>query len=672
MKSILLFTLTFFSAINLQAQELDQVNAMINKYKITAERPNACPLESKKFVDLLAKTEAITNIFKSNCLQKDDSKMTEILTSVQDIQDELKKRNIIDKTIDGSTIINAVTGNSSSSSSTTTTSTTSSTSTSTATTNGSAVSALSGLKFSALFSNITTMFKKNQCNLEDGRVLEMTADLVYDSTQLGLLSGNGLGLAVAGGGFAVSSALRLIDMMIKQRFDFDKNKDRQTFIKLNCSFYDIRKDLESQGALEVENNANREDLRDVKDLIEKMNASLKEMDKEKSDQQKILDSMDQETLISLVGDVTVFKKNLLRIKGYLSKGIVDSSESPSETQKLIMISSIAQDYDLLVTQLNNYRNLKISTIPMLDDLFLVELKKFDSVDPMTLNQTLSINAKEFNDNVRAKILFHVTRILNDIGAKEEMASNKNQDAKKAKVEELQKKQELYANKLAELKKIEERLGRIVSPKDYSATDDGSDNMVSMLENYKNISNQIYGEWGEKFLRYATQKSFDEAKTFNDKIDRFNKKYGEQTKKFKVDSAPSTYICQDIQRIRYSYKYADSLVQEGYDFIVTNKDLFHADAKNYYNGDLDEESSGGSSDIEKIQRHYKSTILAMKKLKKEDVEPSDEEKYLSRSWLGTSYLGRSMLEVSAAKNAVRSIQDKFEQLNCNKILVDDLN
>ena len=632
---------------------MDQINTLINKYKVAGERPKACPLESKKFADLLAKTESIKNVFKSNCLQKDDSKMSDVLTSINSIQEELKKRNIIDKTVDGNTIMNSITGNDS--------------------TDGSAVSALSGIKFSNLFTNISTMIKKNQCNLEDGRVLEQTADLIYDSTQLGLLAGNTTGLIVAGGGFIISSAIKLIDLIFKQRFDFVKNSDRQTFIKLNCSFYDIRKELEAQGGLDVENSSNKEDLRDVKFHIEKLTQSLKELDKEKTDQKKVLDEMDQQMLVSLVGDVSQFKKTLLKTKATLNSPIVDNAETPAETQKLLMISSIAQDYESLSLQLSNYRSLKVSTIPMLDDVFSLELKKFDPMDMMSFQATMSLSVKEFNEGLRARALFHITRVLNDIAAKEELASTKNKEVKKAKVDELQKKMDLYNSKLAEMKKLEERLGRVVSPRQYSASDDGSDNMVSLLENYKNIAGQIYGEWGEKFLRYTTAKSYEETKTFGEKIERFNKKYGEQLKAFKVDTAPSTYICQDIQRIRYSFKYADSLVQEGYDFIVTNKDLFHTDQKTYYNTELDEEKgTGASSSIEKIQRHYKSTILAVKKLKNEQIDPDEEDKYLSRSWSGSSYLGRSMLDVSGIRNTVKNIQDKFEKLGCTKVLVEDIN
>ena len=262
MKLAIFFILIFANLFPVHAQDFEQVNALIKKYQTVHERPKSCPLESKGLADILAKSEAIKNIFKSNCLQKDPGKMTEILGSIKDFQDELKKRDIIDKDSQGNAILSVVTGSDS-------------------TNSNNSSGAINGAKFSSLFSNITTMIKKNQCNLEDGRVLEMTADLINDSTQLGLLSGNELGVVIAGGGFIVSSSLRLIDMIIKQKFDFEKNQDRQTFIKLNCSFYNIRHDLEVQGAFDVENNSNRDDLRDAKDLIEKLNASLKAIEQEK-------------------------------------------------------------------------------------------------------------------------------------------------------------------------------------------------------------------------------------------------------------------------------------------------------------------------------------------------------------------------------------------------------
>jgi hypothetical protein len=65
-------------------------------------------------------------------------------------------------------------------------------------------------------------------------------------------------------------------------------------------------------------------------------------------------------------------------------------------------------------------------------------------------------------------------------------------------------------------------------------------------------------------------------------------------------------------------------------------------------------------------------LALKKLKNENINSDDEDKYLTRSFFGNSFLGLSMIDISSAKNKIRKIQDKYAKLSCNKSLIDDLN
>lgn len=633
MKSILILAL-LLSSVSLQAEEVNNIDLFIKRFKTNLERPRSCPMESKNYSDLLASTENIKSIFKSNCLQKDEKKMSEVLGSVKEIQDELKKRNLI--------VAPAEPAN-----------TNGNTSTSAGTSTSSAVSALSGIKFSNLFSNITSMIKKNQCDLSDGRVLEMTADLVYDSTQLGLLSGSELGLVVAGGGFMISSAMRLIDMIIKQRFNFEKIKDRQTFIKLNCSFYDIRHDLENEGVLDVETNSAKEDLKNAREFIEKTIQDLDQLEKEKSLQRQSMDQLDQQTLKALVGEVLTFKRDLLDVRNELK------IEAQTETEKLKIIASVAQKHNSLNLELVSYRRLKISTIPMLDDLFAQELKNFDSLNESLFLGVLNLELKDFNNNLRSKMLFHVDRIIKEIEAKELIAARQNQGTKVARSKNIETRQKDLEQKLADLKKIEERLNKVVSEKDYSAIDDGTDNIVSILENYKNISGQIYGVWGEKFLRYTSQKSVDETRVLNDRVLKFSKSYLD-------NKSAGVFQCQDIQKLRSHYKYAESLIQEGYDFIATNKDLFSTFSDKYYSG-IEEEQSAV-----KIQGHYKSILLAFKKINNQEVSKEDEDKYLSRNLIGTTYLGTSMLVISNTKSTMQELQNIFEKLNCNNVLSSDLN
>lgn len=631
------------------AAEIDIARAdeLIKKYNAVYERPKSCPLESKRFSDLIAKTETIKAVLKGNCLQSEDSKMSEVLDSIKSLQDSLKDNALVTN----SSILSDVL---------------------TSTDTSKATSTINGVKFSAVFSNINNMIKKKECNMEDGRILQSTADLIYNSTQLGVLSGNAIGLIVAGGGFLISSALRLIDMIIKQRFDFEKSVDRQTFVKLNCSFYEIRRELDTQGALDMENSLTRDDYRDAKALAEELTIELKKLETDKVNIAKSNAEIDRTTFVENVGDLTEFKKTLAKIQKYLQPGLNQALDIPTETQKLLMISQLAQDYDLLMSQAKVYKDLNISSIPMLDDLFFLEMKKFDSMDTVGFTEAMNISAKDFNENYRAKILFHILRIGNDITAKEQKVLGKGEKQKAVLAAGMEKKKDEYLSRLVELRKIEARLGNLIAPKEYSGLDDGSENMVAIIENHNKISSQIYGEWGDKFLKFTTTKSYDEVSSFNDRLASFNSKYSPIIKDGKVDKIKTSYFCQDAQRLRLMFKHADSLVQEGFDFIATNKDLIYSDVKNYYNGNINEEDSfatGGS--VEKVQRHYKSVLVALKKIKGDEVAKEDSKRYLEKTFLGNYFIGRSMVEVSNSKARAKSIQDVYEHFDCQKSLSADI-
>lgn len=627
--------------------EIDMIraNGLVKKYSVSYERPKSCPMESKKFSDLIAKTETIKEVLKGNCTKAEEGKMTEVLASLKTLQQNLKDNAVVTN----SDKLNEIVMDS-----------------------DDKKSVVNGLQFSAVFSNINTMIKKSQCNMDDGRILESTADLIYNSTQLGVLSGNALGLIVAGGGFLISSALRLIDLIIKQRFDFEKPTDRQTFIKLNCSFYDIRRELDVNGALDLENSTTREDFRDAKILADEITVELKKLENEKANINKANADIDREVVTEHIGDLTELKKSLIKIQKYLQPGLNQTLEIPTETQKLLMISQLAQDYNVLADQIKVYKELDISSIPLLDDLFIVEMKKFDPMDVTNFTESLNISAKDFNENYRAKILFHIMRIGADIEAKEQKVLSKGDKQKLQLANGMDKKKAEYLSMLVELRKIEARLGNLISPKEYSGMDDGSDNMVAIIDNHNKISSQLYGEWGDKFLKFATEKSLDEVGDFNERLKFFNKKYSEIIRQGKIDKIKTSYFCQDAQKLRLMFRHADSVVQEGYDFVATNKDLIYSDVKNYYNGTLNEEEGLVSSgSVVKVQRHYKSVLFALKKLRGDEVNADDNKRYLDKTMFGNYFIGKSMIEISNSKSKAKSIQDIYEQFDCQRSLAADI-
>ena len=626
------------------ATEINLVKAgeIIKKYNSTYERPKSCPLESKKNVDLVAKMEAIKEAIKGNCLKAETSKKNEVMTSIKTLQDNLKNNTAVTNSDSLASFFKD---------------------------NKDSNSTVNSQQVSSVLTNINSIIKGGQCDMEDGGILQTTADLIYGSTQLGILAGNKTGLVVAGSGFIISSALRLIDLIIKQNFNFDKPADRSSFIKLNCSFYDIRRELDTLGALDLENSTTREDFRDAKSLAEELSVAIKKIESEKANISVANAEIDRAVLKENIGDLSELKKTLNKVQKYLQPGLNQTLETPTETQKLLMISQLAQDYNSLTSQVSAYKDLKISAIPMLDDLFIMEMKKFDPMDVTNFTAFLNISAKDFNDNYRAIILFHIIRISADIEAKELKVINKGDKEKIQLASGLEKKRSDYLAVLVELRKVETRLGNIISPKEYSGLDDGSDNMVAIIDNHNKISSKLYGPIGDKFLKFATENSFSKTMIFKERLESFEKKYSQNTK---LDKVKSSYLCQDAQKLRLMFKHADSIVQEGYDFVITNKDLIFSDVSNSYNQKSnDEAGSISNSSGVRIQRHYKSVLFALKKLKGEEVSAEDNKRYLQKTLLGKYFLGRSMIEVSTAKVSTKRVQDIYEQFNCQRSLAEEI-
>lgn len=652
---------------------LKEIKELISKYEDRSQRPKSCPLSSSRIADVVAKMQVIKSTFKNNCLDKEDGKLDEVLKSFSDIEDELKKRKILEG--DYNQALGNLTGLNSASTTNAQPAATQNLPQASSTSTPEVINKVNGLKMASHFQNINTMIKKRQCNLEDGRILQTTADLIYDATQFGLISGSKTGLMVAGGGFVASAVLKIIDLILKERFEFENTTDRQTFIKLNCSFYDVRSVLDSDGVLDIDNSSRKDDFKNVLEYVEQVEKTLKQNEKKRAEIDEFYLKMDEDAIGNQVGKTSLIRNTLYKLKDALLFNRFEGL--PDETKKMLSINEIIKDFDIIMTQINYLKTLNISSIPMLDDVLIKELQVFNPINKELVNEVLKMPMKNFNETIKPSILFHVVRILSDIEAAESSVKENTKIAKREIATNLDKEQKEYAEVYEKLIRIKKRLEKIVQPKNYSASDDGTDNLVSVLEDYKTVAAMLYGDIGEKFLDYTSTKSSNEINSFKKRASRFSEDfYSEVDNLEKVGSKQVHYLCQDIQKLKLSFRYADSLVQEGYDFIVTNKDLFYGDVRNYYNEDINEENSSDSTlflgPVEKIQRHYVSTLLALKKLRGKGIEKSDLDRYFKKSFFSSDqFLGKSMLDLEKIRWQAKVLQDKFDELKCHKKVYQDL-
>lgn len=632
------------------ADELNQnrITELTLKYNTQYERPKSCPLESKRFSDLVVKIQAVQNaLLKSNCKSKKDDKLDEILTSLKEIkEDDLLKNKANGKLED---VISGLDESSS-------------------------LSVLGGVKLSSMFSGLSSFLDFNKCKMDDKRVLESVADVVYDATQIGLLSGTKTGVTVAAGGFLVSSGLKVIDLLLKQKYDFALSSDRQSFIKVNCAFYDIRREMELIGVFDLENSSAQKDLEDAKELSKKVAEKILALDQQKKDVTTRNSDFDKKILEKNLADVKPVKESLDKINTILKNGIVTGTQKPTETQKLVMITEVAKEYESLSQAMILYGKTNVSLMPMLDSLFSQQMKAFDYNDFTNFQLTLALSAENFDQKVRANILYHIERISADIAKKENAMIADYAKEKEEVAESASKEMAELLKSLDALKKIELRIGALLRPQDYSAADDGSENLIGLIETHDLIAANLYGEWGQKFLKFSTEQSVEEIKTFKARYNLFDDKYITPISQgHKIDIATS-YACQDAQKLRLLQKRAQALIEQGYDFLATNKDLFYSDLKNKFFLRMNEAGKANFllGNEEKIQRHYMSATYANKILRNENVSEDLKERYLTKRFYNTYYIGYPMLEMSGLTEKIHYVQDTYDRLECSKFLNKQLN
>ncbi|MBA2405962.1 MAG: hypothetical protein H0V66_14395, partial [Bdellovibrionales bacterium] len=90
--------------------------------------------------------------------------------------------------------------------------------------------------------------------------LPVVADVVMSISQIGLLIPSATGVMAATGGHIAGSALKIINELVKKKFNWNKPEERRSFLQLNCAFFDNRQVIEEMGVFNPETKVFKEKL----------------------------------------------------------------------------------------------------------------------------------------------------------------------------------------------------------------------------------------------------------------------------------------------------------------------------------------------------------------------------------------------------------------------------
>ena len=252
-------------------------------------RPQSCPLEPKGHEDVLKKINAIELLLNNECLGTEVSTVEKILNGAQGIKDELDKAQAATPsepvTIDGTQVVN----------------------------------------YMNALNSINNLYIKMKCEGQRMSFLNKTAEFISGIAQLGLLSTNPNGILFAAAGTAISSILNIIDDIFSKQYDFKYEDERLAFVKINCAFRDLRRDLQGSGLLQTGDETHKRYFEKVNLLIDSIQDKINKLDKANIAVTKPFQDQQKRKIGKLTQDVSKLDKNIERLISIFSSDIGESN-----------------------------------------------------------------------------------------------------------------------------------------------------------------------------------------------------------------------------------------------------------------------------------------------------------------------------------------------------------
>lgn len=563
----------------LKYQKLDsklkeEMKTIMSRNTLPLTRPEFCPLNNtRSYQDALTSLKAIVTVFKDDCFDGNQSLINDLLTSSNELEDQLNQL----KTEQGKETTDVI-----------------------PTTEEVKID---GVPLTQVMNGMNTLFSNNRCSsLERTPFLVRSADIIQTFSQFGLYSPSGI--TVAYGGLAVSSMLRFINNIFSDRFEFENEDDINTFVKLNCAYYDVRNQVKALEVFDIDTERHYTD----KEISSNL---LKEVKKEFETFKKAKDNVEAEFLKLKEAQVAKVDKEseelISKLYNKMKSPLTDLPGKSAKYQQAEILGELTYAKPLLDKYLDDYISESQGADRFLNLLFKQKLIQLDNA-----MELMELSVKDFNNNFLADMASSFNRVLGNIAVKRDAARKQfddtyiislgDEEMTVKELNELLKSKDLKGREkeineaLTKMTALDSRLSAIIAKKEYSSEDSKDGDLREIIKSLDTVRNHVYGKYGREFVDKMRAMAEDQNKNFKDKFDDLEKKYG-------IDRNGESNIlgedellnaCVDVQTAREIWVYSQKLSELGYDFLATNNDIF---------------GSADNKDRKKIKSHNDSAVLA---------------------------------------------------------------
>lgn len=544
------------------------LKTLMERNKVYETRPAFCPLNNthsyKQTVDSL---RSIVTVFKDDCFDGNQALVEQILASTNTLEDELNKlseeqgKEVKDVVPTADDI------------------------------------KVSGIPIATLMNGMNTLFTNNKCtNLEKTPFLERSADIIQTFAQFGLYSPSGV--TVAYGGLAVSSILRFINGIFSKRFEFENEADIETFVKLNCAYYDVRNQVRTLEMFDVDTLDHLKD----KDQSGEILKNVKNTTKKFFDAKEKVFVEIEKIKVKNTQDIDKNLEDLIKpLFEKMKTPLIDLPGKSAKYQQAEVLSELFEIQALLNSKLEDFFKNSQGSDKFLNLLFKNKLKQIDQADEL-----MELSPKDFSSSFMLDLASSFNRVLNNIAKKREDYANNFEknfilevDGTELSIKDLKdfidgkefdKIAKDYKTTLDKAEALYNRLELITAKKEFTTEDSKDGGVREIIKSLDIVKNHVYGKYGKQFIEKMRDLSESQNKNFDEKYSSFKENYSTNLNQDEILNA-----CVDATTGREIWVYAQKLSELGYDFLATNNDVF---------GDPDK-----NSDRKKIKSHNDSAILA---------------------------------------------------------------
>lgn len=547
------------------------------------EEVKKCALIGNRFSAILDEMKQVDASYKGKCVSRAESMITGIQTDMTALQKLSDQSNT---TVDGGTSDTATTQT---------------------------MTPAQAEKLNTAMSQIGGLISERQCHeeLKKSGFINILADTIQSITSVAMFVPSSNGLLITVGGGLISSALKAIQNIFASDFQWRDAKDQKAFLTFNCAYMDVRKKIRSEGVYNVldkkligEINSTQEKIDSLKQFKYAKDSVMVSVEKLKLElNQEILKLKEKsaaETESKLaINKITPAKssidKGLAEIISSLSE--VEGSENPS--LEIAIALTIAQD--ILTNMQQNLLALSPEEVffKALYNKSITSLEKLSSTNAMQLinmsgEQTKSLikeisQAQSSFTAIAELQIYQAQSIVSKKSKKSEenliLKLTKNYEAQ---ISDLIKSNpekytlELKAKNLRSGKSVElnnllaDKKSQMVSggQERFSQTNLGTENEAEINNLNKKNANRIYGPVGHSFLEYLIAESQTALEDFENNLENTPIKNAFIDIEYRIAEDRLNH-CTDLRKIKEVYAGSTFPSEMGYDFALTNLELFHS-------------------------------------------------------------------------------------------------